>query len=498
MGFDVARKFKEVFTPHGTDRRDTGYYSTPQEVATYIFERLTTINPLGTKVVDTCVGMEELSSPFLDSHFDVAGIDITNHIGQKRSNFIKDDFISIYEAFKTPSLFNEKSLAFINSDFWIANPPYNCHEVNYIQSNKPRLKKVFDDVGVHNMYSMFISAMIDMARDGAVIGLITLDSFLTSKAHKELRHKILDNCIIHDILLCPTDLFLNQGADVRTCILILQKGNKLKQPLVKLLNRPSNKEKFFEKIQNKEFLEIALPDILLNDKIDNHEFLIGVPDAIKTLFSCERIGQKFKCVTGISTGNDKKYISKEIKDGFSVPFYKNPGSKKFFCNPDGYLIDSFLEENKNVKNFMVRNIPLLFMPGITCSSMGVEFSACYLPSKVTYGVNPNIICDEDEIWWLLSYLNSNIVKYIVRGVLIRSNMVTSGYISRLPVPYFNMDEKDVLSSLGKKAYQLAQENTKELIFVIGEINNCIYRYLGIPSATQNELDEFCQDIIKKT
>lgn len=494
----MARKFKEVFTQHGTDRRDTGYYSTPQQVAAYIFERLTTINPLGIKVVDTCVGMEELSSPFLDSHFDVTGIDITDHIGQKRSNFINDDFISLYERFKIPSLFNEKQLPFIDSDFWIANPPYNCHEVNYIQSNKAHLKKVFDDVGVHNMYSMFISAMIDMAKEGAVIGLITLDSFLTSKAHKELRHKILDNCIIHDILLCPTDLFLSQGADVRTCIFIIQKGKNVRQPLVKLFNRPANKKEFFKKIQNKEFLEIALPDILLNDQIDNNEFLIGVPDVIKNLFSYKRIGQKFKCITGISTGNDKKYISKEIKDGFSVPFYKNPGSKKFFCRPDGYLIDNFLEENKNVKNFMVRNIPLLYKPGITCSSMGVEFSACYLPPNATYGVNPNIICDEDDIWWLLSYLNSNIAKYIVRGVLIRANMVTSGYISRLPVPDFSIDEKDVLSSLGKKAYELAQENTKEVEFVISEINKCIYKYLGIPSAIQNELDEFCQNIIKKT
>ena len=460
----MARKFKEVFTKHGTERRDTGYYSTPPKVAKYLFDRLTTINPLGKTVVDTCVGMEELSTPFLDCNYDVTGIDTTEHTGQKRSKFIKDDFIAIYENFKTPNLFSPKQLPFINSDFWIANPPYNCHEVNYIQSNKPHLKKVFDDVGVHNMYSMFISAMIDMAKDGAVIGLITLDSFLSSKAHKELRNKLLTNCIIHDILLCPTDLFLNQGADVRTCILIVQKDKSVNQPPVRLLNRPSNQEEFFKHIENSEFLKKELSEILLNDQIDNNEFLIGVPDEVKRLFAFERIGQKYRCITGISTGDDKKYISKKISKGYTVPFYKNPGSKKFYCEPDGYIIDNFLEENKSVKNFMVRNIPLLFKPGITCSSMGVEFSACYLPPNVTYGVNPNIICDEEDIWWLLSYLNSNIAKYIVRGVLIRANMVTSGYISRLPVPNFSQDEKKVLSSLGRKAYKLTQDNLKEVEF----------------------------------
>ncbi|MBU2571399.1 MAG: N-6 DNA methylase [Gammaproteobacteria bacterium] len=494
----MARKYKEVFTDQGTDRRATGYYSTPIQVATYIYKRLTEINPLGIKVVDTCIGMEELSSPFLDYGFNVTGIDITDHVSNKRSTFIKDDFISIYELFKNPDLFNVRKLSFTDSDFWIANPPYNCHEVSYIQSNKAHLKKVFNDVGVHNMYSMFMSAMIDMAKTGAVIGLITLDSFLTSKAHKELREKILDNCIIHDILLCPTDIFLNQGADVRTCILIIQKGKLATQPLVKLLNRPSSKYEFYRKIDSLDIPEMPLSDILLNNQIDNHEFLIGVPGVIKQLFSCSRVGEKFKCITGISTGNDKKYLSKEITDQHSVPFYKNPGSKKFYCEPDGYLIDDFLEVNKVVKNFMVRNVPLLFKEGITCSSMGVEFSACYLPPNSTYGVNPNIICDEKDIWWLLSYLNSNIAKYIVRGVLIRTNMVTSGYISRLPIPDFKPHQKDTLTLLAKKAYELAQLNTIKTCVVINEINENIYEYLNIPPAVQIELNEFCKDIIKKT
>jgi hypothetical protein len=493
----MARKVKEVFTLNGTDRRDTGYYSTPAPVACYIFERLTEINPLGTTVVDTCIGMEELATPFLDRSLNVVGIDITDHGGLKRSNFIKDDFIKLYENSKTPDLFNVNILSFTDYDFWIANPPYNCHEVDYIQSNKAHLKNVFADVGVHNMYSMFISAMVDMAKEGAVIGLITLDSFLTSKAHKDLRRKIIDNCIIHDLLLCPTDLFLNQGADVRTCILIIQKGKTLRQPAVKLLNRPTNKNDFFQKLEKREFQEKKISEILLSAEIDNQEFLIGVPDDIKLMFLNERIGQRYKCITGISTGNDKKYISQTRKESYSIPFYKNPGSQKYFCNPDGFLIDHFLQESKKVKNFMVRNIQLLFKPGITCSSMGVEFSACYLPPNVTYGVNSNIICDEDDIWWLLSYLNSNIAKYIVRGVLIRTNMVTSGYISRLPMPNLTQSEKEELSSLARKAYKLAKEQAKEVVFIINEINRHIYQYLNISQLVQKELDDFCQDIIKK-
>jgi len=83
-------------------------------------------------------------------------------------------------------------------------------------------------------------------------------------------------------------------------------------------------------------------------------------------------------VTCISTGNDKKYLSTECKPGFSVPFYKNPASRKFISHPDAYLIDDFMEESLKVKDFMVRNKPLILSEGIACSSMGIPFSAVLL------------------------------------------------------------------------------------------------------------------------
>ncbi len=80
-------------------------------------------------------------------------------------------------------------------DYYIANPPYNCHEVNFIKENKKRLKNYFNEVGLHNMYSMFMSAIIDKAKNGAVIGLITNDSFLQRKIIRGLGIKFLGNVL---------------------------------------------------------------------------------------------------------------------------------------------------------------------------------------------------------------------------------------------------------------------------------------------------------------
>lgn len=491
----MARKLKQVVIEGGLDRREAGYYSTPPEVADYIYSRLRNINPNGKSVIDPCVGKEELLQPFTEKGIQTAGIDIIDHKIEYTCSFLNRDFVEIYGDFKLGDIFNHNDYELSSYDYWVANPPYNCHEIDYIKSNKTELKKLFSDVGVHNMYSMFMSAIIDLAKDGAVIGFITLDSFLTSKAHKDLRLKILKSCKIHEILLCPTELFQSQNADVRTCIIILEKTAPQNNQVL-LLNRPTSIEEFYEFLSNREFEAKLLSDVILTSDNDNSEFLIGVPDDIKATFLNNRIGEIFRCVTGISTGNDKKYLRKDRQKGFTVPFYKNPGSRKFFCREDGYLIDHFLEENDKVKNFMVRNTSLIFKPGITCSSMGVEFSACYLPENVTFGVNPNIICPEDDIWWLLAYLNSNLVKYIVRGILIRTNMVTSGYVARIPVIKFQEEEKRVLTDLAKDLYDAARQGKTDEK-KLESVNEIVYQSAKISKKSSKMVLEFCNNIVKK-
>jgi hypothetical protein len=492
----MGRSKKEILIECGKDRRATGYYSTPPQIAKYLTRRLLEINPNGKNVVDPCVGREELLNEFYKAGKVITGVDIHGHSNHKLCKFICTDFLGLYAKYKKAELLRCNVFDPLEFDYWIANPPYNCHEVDYIKNNKKHLSEIFEDVGVHNMYSMFISSIIDMAKNDAVIGIITLDSFLTSKAHTALRKKIISETTILDVILCPTDLFLDQSADVRTCLLVMVKG-KPRNVRVNLLNRVTLKEDFYSKLEKRAFASSELNDILLTGNRDNFEFMIDVPKRIKALFENKRIGELFNCVTGISTGDDKIYLSSEKKDGYNIPFYKNPGSRKFYCTEDAYLIDSFLDVSRTVSNFMVRNTNVLFKPGITCSSMGVEFSACYLPQNSAFGVNPNIICEENDIWWLLGYMNSDLVKFIVRGVLIRTNMVTSGYISRLPVPDFSLETKGRISELAKDAYELAKTG-KSVSFILEKINSIINHSIKLDDETKLTIKEFCLQIVKRT
>jgi hypothetical protein len=408
------------------------------------------------------------------------------------------DFLTFYREIKLTTEFGE-----CDYDYLVANPPYNCHEVDFIRNNKKELLELFSDVGVHNMYSMFISAMIDLAKDGALIGLVTSDSFFTAKAHRKLRKKLLDQCSIIEITMCSNDLFHDQAADVRTSIVILQKGKQY-QGEVFVSSRPLSKaaleaqlEKQLTGFRSGTVKGYRLEDIILHGEKDNLEFIIDCPDDIKGLFSEERLGEKFDCVTGISTGKDELYLSREKVDPFTISFYKNPAKNRFYAGNPLFLHKDFLRFSEEIDNFMVRNKHLLFKPGITCSSMGVEFTASRLPEGATFGVNANIICDDQDAWWLLAYLNSELVTYLVRGVLIRSNMITSGYVARIPLVGFDEEEKRELGRLGFAAYELARDGLS-FMEVMAEINLLINTCSGISDGTVEIIREFKRDLVKKT
>lgn len=475
------------------DKRELGYYATPKFVADYISKRMLEINPCGKRVLDPCCGKEELLSLFLKESKLIDGLDINTYNHKYKCNFKEQDFIKFYGNMKNSDL-NSIELEY---DYFIANPPYNCHEVEFIKDNKKKLKEFFSDVGIYNTYSMFISAIIDLAKPGAIIGLITHDSFFTAKYHEALRRKIIKQCAIHEITMCPTDLFHNQGADVRTSIVILQKGSE-NQTSIRLNNRVTSTKEFEKLIEDEATSknEACLEDIVLDIEYDNLEFIIDCNEEVKNLFKNKRISNEFKCVTGISTGNDKEYLSTKKVEPYTIPYYKNPGKNRFYTDNYIYIHKDFLEIQKSVKNFTVRNKEILFLPGITCSSVGVSFTAARLPKDSAFGVNPNIICKDEDSWWLMAYLNSSLVTYLVRGILIRSNMITSGYVSRIPLINFTDIEKMELSKLSKEAYSLAKEN-KDIKSSLNKINLIVYKSCKLSEETIIKVSEFEKEIVKK-
>ena len=483
----MARKIKTIME-NGIDKREVGYYSTPSFVAKYLTHEMLSINPNGASVLDPAVGREELLEEFYKAGKTIDSYDIIKHCEYRMSNFCQRNFIEVYADFVNNNFFSTEASHY---DYMIANPPYNCHEINYIKENKKWLNCLFP-VGAYNMYSIFLSAMISMAKDGCLIGVVISDSFLTSNYHSKLREQILSTCSIHQIILCPTDLFWSQHADVRTCIMILQKGKKY-QSNVLISNRPNSISEFKDILLNHALKDVSIDSLLLKCNKVSNQILIDVNQEIVGLFHrYPSLGELYKCVTCISTGNDSRYLSIEKKEGYSIPFYKNPASRKFVSKEDAFLVDDYLEVHNSDKNFIVRNRGLLFNEGIACSSMGLPFSAVYLPSDAVTGVNPTIYPPKEDINWLLSYLNSSLVTYLIRGVLIRSNMVTSGYVSCLPVLDFNEVEKKALGDIA----QLARDKKVDSAQAIEDIDKLVFQKIQLSDIVIENIIYFSKNLGK--
>ena len=125
--------------------------------------------------------------------------------------------------------------------------------------------------------------------------------------------------------------------------------------------------------------------------------------------------------------------------------------------------------------------------------MGLPFSACYLPKNSTFGVNPNIFTPKEDLFWVLAYLNSHLITYLVRGVLIRSNMVTSGYISQLPILPFNEGEKGKLTEISKKVLN----SEIEIDLAINKINAIVYGNLKLDGSIIEKIEDFAQNLSKR-
>jgi hypothetical protein len=146
---------------------------------------------------------------------------------------------------------------------------------------------------------------------------------------------------------------------------------------------------------------------------------------------------------------------------------------------------------------MVRNQNLLYRPGITCYSMGIPFSACYLPPNSTYGVNANIITSDRDTWWLIAYLNSHLVTFMVRGILNRSNMITSGYVGRIPIPEISVEGKERLQGFAQEAYEKKVSPQAAMRYVVA-VNQVIYQELSLSAETISIITNFSENILQAT
>ncbi|MFZ5534594.1 MAG: Eco57I restriction-modification methylase domain-containing protein [Patescibacteria group bacterium] len=484
-----------IFTQEqlGKDRVN-GFYETPLKTVEYICNKILPFYKKGMKILDPAVGdgvfLYALKQAGVSVH-DLYGFDIDT---QKVS--------SLKKIFPHVTVFDATNPFPETFDFIVGNPPYNGDESYFIRENRTRLKKQFKEIDAKNTYSMIAYRAIHALRQNGIFSMILSDSFLTNNYYRKFRLFLLRTTAINELLLAPWKLFHGRSADVRTCILtatkkeesdiIFQISDDALQ--VRLIDRVKSEQEYdqprhLEYIRQQDFS--SYPD---------STFLIGVSPQIRKLYLTTplRLGDIVGGGTGISTGNDKRFLktrTEVAKNTDWVPYFKNGARRAYYYEPEFYIEKNYRDHAKTTDNYLVRNEKFFFREGISCSSVGVRFSASYLPPGCLFGVNANFFFrDRETLFYTLGLLNTKIAWYFARKVLIRTNNISANYLRKLPYKEPPAAEKKKIALMVEAIVNnLRTSSDFDFSAIQAKLDKKFYQIFRLTPATIKDIDEFCSN-----
>lgn len=385
----------------------------------------------------------------------------------------------------------------------IGNPPYGSNENPYIRENREYLRNRFEPILPTNLYVFFIVQAIDHLEEGGVLCFLVLDYFLSTVWYRKLRELILNTCKIREILLCPPDLFRSRSADVRTCIITLEKASgprnatRRHRSLMRLVERIQSEAEY----SHPKWVQ-TVPQSLF-DSMPEKIFFVNVPKSFLdgVIHSRQKLGDVVRGGTGISTGNDRLFVRKgseyKNKAGWAG-YFKGAGDKPYYYETDWFLEKKWNEYGDIYPNYLVRNKQFFLREGITTSCVGIRFSASYLPSGNVFGMNTNLFFDtDDDLFYFLGFLNSSFVEYALRAVINRTNNVSSGTIKKLPYVAPNEEAKIEVAETARFLVKSVRDNPLfDLAPHQERINKIVFDTYKIPSKDRIWIDYFCSNIMQ--
>lgn len=141
-----------------------------------------------------------------------------------------------------------------------------------------------------------------------------------------------------------------------------------------------------------------------------------------------------------------------------------------------------------------------FKEGITCSSVGVRFSAAYMPKGGLFGVNANFFFkDRDDLFYVLAFLNSKIAWYFARKVLIRTNNISANYLRKMPIifPSNNKDKKYIVKKTIQMIENLKLDNNFSTSIFESEMNSLFYKIYKINNSDKNKIERFSRNFYEE-
>lgn len=205
-------------------------------------------------------------------------------------------------------------------DVIATNPPWGIH---FLKGEIEKLKESYPRIYSFESFSYFLKKSIDLLRDKGVLSFVLPESILNVRTHKDIREIILSNTNIKKIIFLDR-IFKN----VFTSVIRLDlKKSKKDNNRIKVCKEKENYDIDQAKWKNNQSL---IFDIHVNGfDAEIIEKIYNTPHTTLEGKACWALG--------IVTGNNSKYITSELREGFEEVF-KGKDVEKFILNkPTSYI-----------------------------------------------------------------------------------------------------------------------------------------------------------------
>jgi methylase of polypeptide subunit release factors len=402
-------------------------------------------------------------------------------------NYRISDFLLHQNPIEFPGLF----------DCVIGNPPYLSRHSTYIQTHKKSLLKRFKEIGVYDTYSLFIYHGLRFLKEGGILCFIVSDTFLTIEYHQKLRHLLLENYELREIVSAPKNLFAKQGVNNTPCIIVVEKKRPDTHHQVAFVDRLKNEQEYRSPTRTKRLRQQHFL------KIRGYPISINADSFVAELFSSlPSINEVMEGHIGLHTHNNRKFIAAiqgtKLADKFAKeertviprsfpsqngkwrPYLKKGGKEQYYRE----IEEAIDWSPEAVTQYDIPKKGDLFLrEGIIISGVSRKLAARYMPKGCLWDSNKAIgfVSKKSEvsIWYLLGVLNSRLYNFLAKGVLNTTNCLQIDDIRRLPFKYPSQEAKSsietgvkqIVKNLKKNPgydYSKEQAQIDELIFELYE------------------------------
>ncbi|MGI6330048.1 MAG: BREX-1 system adenine-specific DNA-methyltransferase PglX [Bacilli bacterium] len=338
-------------------------------------------------------------------------------------------------------------------DVVVTNPPYMGSR-NMNNNLKKYISKHYNNSKV-DMFALFME--IDLLKESGYLGMINQHSWMFLSSFEKLRECILLNkTIVNMIHLGPRAFKEISGEVVQTTTFIMKNKNikNLKGNYIRLIdfsNANLKKIKTLEAINNHDCGYYYETNQANFKKIPGMPIAYWVSEKYNKIFSNPTIGEKANVITGMTIGNNNKYLrlwyeviykninlykdtikKVDIEKNKWIPYSKSGYRKNWYGNNIN-IVDWSQKKQFNRSKTTLQHLyfkEAISWPFITSG----KFSAIYLPKGFLWDVagSPCFVEKKDNFYYILAFMTTklcNTILFIINPTL----NVQAINISQLPL-----------------------------------------------------------------